>query len=105
MWATIFSCCLGKKEKRKKNVSWSLTAKLYGCQGVFVSSDHPATHMVFYKLQCDLRLGVKNKGIHLSNHQNKSGNHCKKKKLKDNLRFVRKRAVSYGSTLKKKEAK
>lgn len=29
----------------------------------------------------------------------------KKKKLKDNLRFVRKRAVSYGSTLKKKEAK
>lgn len=60
----------------------------------------------FYKLQCDLRLGVKNKGIHLSNHQNKSGNHCKKKKkLKDNLRFVRKRAVSYGSTLKKKEAK
>lgn len=53
-----------------------------------MSSDHPATHMVFSKLQCDLCLGVTNVGIHLSNHQNKSGKNLKQSEILSTQKYV-----------------
>lgn len=106
MWATIFSCCLGKKRKKKKKRILESNCKvvwLPRCVCVLRSPRHPYGFSTSYSVISAWVL--KTKEFIWATIKIKVETIVKKKKLKDNLRFVRKRAVSYGSTLKKKRSK